>query len=114
MKFVKFTEHNDHEGESWNFWLQHDGNETELSKLKTFLAENDLEDNPGYELDMNLVDEHEIDILVKHSDQGYMDYNNKVTGKFTMPEYVDDGLEDSAFEFAGDHFYKGMIAELFN
>ncbi len=113
MKFVKFTEHNDHEGESWNFWLQEDGNGFELKKLKTFLSENDLEDE-GYELDMTPVDESEVDILVKHTDQGYMDYHNKVTGNFVMPQYEDDGEEDSAYEFASDNFYKGDIERHFS
>ncbi len=114
MQFVKFTEHNDHEGESWNFWLQLDSNKTELNKLKKFLTENDIEDNPGYELDMTPVDESEVDIVIKHSDQGYMDYNNKVTGKFEMPIYEDDGQEDSAWEFANDNFYKGDIERCFS
>lgn len=111
MQFVKFTEHNDHEGENWNFWLQLDGNEKELNKLSDFLTKNDLEEQ--YDLDMTPVDEHEVDILVKHTDSGYMYYENKVTGTFTMPEYEDDGLEDSAYEFANDNFYKGDIERCF-
>lgn len=114
MKFVKFTEHNDHEGESWHFWLQYDGNEEQLEELKTFLVDNDIEDNPGFELNMGeFVDESEVDILIKHSDCGYMDYQNKITGTFTMPVYTEDGLADTAFEFADDNFYKGDIQRCF-
>ena len=35
--FVRLYETNDHEGESWNWWLQLDGNEDELRKLDAFL-----------------------------------------------------------------------------
>ena len=114
-RFVKFTEHNDWEGESWNFWLQLDGNEQELAKLKSFLNDNDLEDNPGYMLDMTPVLENEVDILVKHSDGGYMSDHTKVEGTFTMPDMVEDeeADDDAAYEFANDNFYKGDIARHF-
>lgn len=111
MKFVKFTENNDWEGETWRFWLQLDGNESELKKLKGFFDKNDV--GEAYELDMTPVDEEEVDTLVKHSRQGYMNYDNKVTGTFTMPEYEDDGQEDSAYEWANDHFYKGDVERCF-
>lgn len=118
-EFVKFEEHNDHEGESWVFWLQYDGNEKELDKLKKFLSDYNIEDNPGYELDLTPVPEKEVDIVVKHTSQGYMDYHNKVEGTFTMPEfeldegYDEDEAEEEAWEFANDTFYKGDIARHF-
>lgn len=111
MNFVKFTENNDWEGESWNFWLQLDDNEEEIEKLNQFLTKNDV--GEAYELDMTPVSEEEVDTLVKHSRSGYMTYENKVTGAFTMPEYEDDGQEDSAYEFANDNFYKGDIERCF-
>lgn len=114
MKFVQFTEYNDWEGETWNFWLQLDGNETQLKKLKKFLADNNIEDNPGYELDMTPVDESEVDILVKHSNGGYMNDHNKVTGKLKLELPEDDGTEDWAWEYANDTFYKGQIEDLFH
>lgn len=113
-EFVKFTEHNDNEGESWNFWLQLDDNSVELEKLKSFLSEYDFDEE--YELDMTPVPEKEVDIVVKHSDQGYMNYHNKVEGTFTMPDFTvqdEDDAEDDAYDFAGDNFYKGDIARHF-
>ena len=115
--FVRFRESNDNEGESWNFWLQLDGNEAELQKLQDALDNNDLED--AYSLNMTAVPESEVDILVKHSDSGYMTYENKVTGKFKMPEPKLDGdglianYED-ANEYYFDTFYKGGIEDCFN
>lgn len=108
--FVKFTEHNDNEGESWNFWLQYDGNEAQLKQLQSWLGTLD-DDNDQYELDMTLVAEAEVDILVKHSDIGYMNYENKVTGTFTCPEFIDKG--NDSWEQLADFFYKGDIERHF-
>lgn len=107
MNFVKFTEYNDHEGETWNFWLQLDGNEVELSKLQSCLISSD-----NYQLSAVPVDESEVDILVKHTDSGYMYYDNKVTGQFTCPEPNLDELVD--YEWLDNHFYKGHIMEYFD
>ena len=117
MKFVRLTENNDHEGESWNFWLQLDGNEVELQELKKFLSENGFEDEFQYELDLTEVDESEVDILVKHSKSGYMSYENKVVGKFKMfpierKEYYDS--DDWKWELGNDTLYKGGIESLFH
>lgn len=111
MDFVKFTEHNDNEGEDWNFWLQLDGNEDELNELYHWLNTFD-DDGESYELDMTAVPESEVDILVKHTGQGYMDYENKVTGTFKcpIPTSID---EDEGWEWLNDHFYKGDIARSF-
>lgn len=116
MKFVKFTEYNDHEGESWNFWLQFDGNEQQIDKLLSLLKEFDGRDD-CYELDLKTVDESEVDILVKHTGSGYYPYNNKVVGEFFCPtietELLKDEFEDQAFEWLDDNFYKGRIKEMF-
>lgn len=120
MQFVKLTENNDHEGESWNFWLQLDGNEDQMKRLKSIVdLENAAGFDPAYELDMTPVDETEVDILVKHSDGGYMDYENKVTGTMTVPEF-DDGLfnyeseiDEAVFDWTGDNLYKGRVEEMF-
>lgn len=112
--FVKFTEHNDNEGEDWNFWLQLDGNEDQLNELASWLGTFD-DDGESYELDMTPVPETEVDILVKHTDQGYMDYENKVTGTFVCPQpsQTAENDPDDAWEWLNDNFYKGDIARLF-
>lgn len=115
MNFVKFTEHNDNEGEYWNFWLQLDGNEADLETLAEFLDQFD-ENAESYELDMTPVPESEVDILVKHTGQGYMDYENKVTGTMTLPEIDLDAVavdDDEGYEWLNDNFYKGDIARCF-
>lgn len=106
MKFVKFTETNDHEGEEWIFFLQVDGNEAELAKMEDMIES--WEDESGYDSGYQLgsddeIPESEVDICVKHSPSGYMDTFNKVVGVFTNP--VEDDLDDL--------FYKGGIRDHF-
>lgn len=121
MNFVKLTETNDNEGESWNFWLQLDGNEDQIDHLARII---ELANSAGfdeeYTLDETPVPEEEVDILVKHTGQGYMDYENKVTGKLALPAFDDklfdyeDEIDDGVFEWQNDHLYKGGIERLFN
>ncbi len=120
MNFVKFTEHNDNEGESWNFWLQIDGNEEQLDRLDRIV---ELQNAAGfdneYELEMTPVPGEEVDILVKHSNSGYMSYENKVTGTLVLPEFDDSLFEyeneisDAVFDWTGNNFYKGGVEGLF-
>lgn len=112
MKFVKFRENNENEGESWNFWLQLDNNQNELNRLQMFVSRFDP-NREGFEINMLPVDESEVDVLVKHSDSGWMSYENKVTGYLTLPE-VDENLdEDSGFDWLMNNFYKGGIEDFF-
>ncbi len=113
MQFVKFVEQNEHEGETWNFWLQLDGNEKELKHLSAVMN-TFTEDGEEYVLDLNaVVTEDQVDTLVKHGGQGYMDYNNKITGVFTCPTPTEDLDEDGYWEWLNDTFYKGDIARYF-
>lgn len=111
MKFVKFTENNDSEDETWNFWLQLDGNEDSLKDLGVWLNTFD-DDNESYELNMAPVDESEVDVLVKHTGQGYMNYENKVVGKLKMPP-ITDLDEENGYEWLNNNFYKGSIKDRF-
>lgn len=105
MKFVKLTENNDNEGESWNFFLQLDGNEKALEQLAVNI--NTFDDNEeSFELNLTPIDEADVDVLVKHTRQGYFDYENKVTGTFTCPDWED-------YEDFIDDLYKGGIQRYF-
>jgi hypothetical protein len=112
MNFVKFTEHNDHEGESWCFWLQKDDNDNELAKLQKLLGEYDTYEETYKLQNMGAVDEHDVDVLVKHSGEGYMSYHNKVSGKFTCPQPTEEEKKDG-YGWLNDTFYKGEIREYF-
>lgn len=111
MNFVKFTENNDNEGESWNFWLQLDDNYPQLKELGAWLGTFD-EDGEAFELDLTPVPEEEVDAMVKHGRSGYMAYENKVTGKFTCPQPTEEEQEDG-YNWLLDNFYKGDIERYF-
>lgn len=98
-EYIKFNEYNDNEGEDWNFYLQAEGNEKEIEKLKNLIDEAD--ESETYRV-TNFIKENEVDVLVKHSDSGYMMFENKVTGKMNIPE-----------NFEVDNLYKGGITKLF-
>lgn len=116
MRFVRFNETNEHEGETWTFWLQVNGNEGQLDKLWNLLIDAnknpDDDDEPYEEFAYDLSDraeetlsEYDVDILVKHAaGNGYMPAHNKVTGKLTCPDSLGDGADD---------LYKGKIRKLF-
>lgn len=89
IEFVRFVEENDHEGETWTFWLQGTGNEEPLAKLAGIIAE--YEEAQGsdseYQLDvMTRLDEHDVDVLVQHGGGGYMANHHKVVGTLTVPD----------------------------
>jgi hypothetical protein len=110
LKFVRLTEVNDWEGETWSFWLQYNGNEDDLRKLKEILEDQpetedeDDEEDFGFTLDLeDLVSEHIVNALVKYSSDGYFSDHNKVVGLLILPE----GL-------TADDLYKGKVRDFFN
>jgi hypothetical protein len=108
MEFVRFREVNDHEGETWNTWLQVDGNEEELRKLDALLAdvEREVEYDFPYSLHAEDVEpEDVVDKLCEYAESGYGRSHDKVTGKFICP--------DSLGEYADD-LYKGGIKDYFS
>jgi hypothetical protein len=103
MKFISLIENNDHEGETWRYWLQVDGNENQIEQLRALIDGSGEEET--YELADadDIVPEFEVDVLVKHTECGYTTYENKVTGRLTIPDDVDI-----------DVLYKGGAEHLFN
>jgi hypothetical protein len=100
LNWYKFTEHNDNEGETWHFFIQL--TQQEHNHIFDMLNNCDgLEDY--YQISDVPVDETELDVLVKHTDSGYMDTYNKV-----KPPYKTDILKLDEEE-AEDWFYKGRI-----
>lgn len=97
--FVKFTEHNDWEGESWSFFIPTNGNEEAIEDLRKCLAHMD-----DFELDEDETDEDEVDLLVKNSDTGYMDEYQKLSGELVLGDLVGSELADA--------LYKGGIRNL--
>jgi hypothetical protein len=107
MQFIKLTERNEWEGETWRFYLQVDGNEEQITKLRRLLSAAAKRSKIGldYTLDDTLMSEADVDALVDNcDDDGYMPAHNKVVGRFVCP----DDLGERANEL-----YKGSIEEFF-
>lgn len=109
LRFVRFDETSEHEGETWTFWLQVNGNEDQLDKLQGILAsEADEDEDFAYDLSSHseetLPEEH-VDVLVKHAaGDGYRDAHTKVVGRLVCPDSLGDGADDLC---------KGKITKLF-
>jgi hypothetical protein len=107
--YVRFIENNDNEGETWNFWLQRDGNETQLARLNAYLQTAN-EDNP-YEDEFSMTDDEltttQVDLLVRFAEDGYMASHNKITGRLELPDDFESEKD------AARHFYKGDIRNFF-
>ena len=103
--FVPFVEHNDWEGETWTAWLQLDGNELELIRLKELISKYDLDE--VYELDLNDMESEEVvDRTCARAGRGYNYSDSKTKGKFVCPD-------DTGEEFEQDHLYKLNITSYF-
>ncbi|MFC9874839.1 hypothetical protein [Nocardia salmonicida] len=102
--FARYTETNDHEGETWTFWLQREGNEEPLRWLADFLANANAEElDPEHELFLDdVLPEEHVDVLAKWGGEAYFPLHNKVIGSMSIPE-----------KFSPGDLYKGDVAELF-
>lgn len=111
--FVEFIEDNQHEGETWRFWLQLTGNLAELRRLERAIAEVSVAHGGGCDYELNLDDpisEQDVDIIVAHAQTGYMKSETKVVGRLKLP---DDLIEQTDYGPTLDSLYKGEIVKYF-
>jgi hypothetical protein len=110
-EFVLLTEENDWEGETWNFFLQWDGNKDQLQRLAEDIKRAEFETQwqfPFSLLSATTVTEDEVDTVIRFAadDTSYMNAWQKVTGTFTWPTRLDAAdLEEK--------LYKGGICDFF-
>lgn len=108
-EYVKLTEHNEWEGETWHFYIPLDGNKDTLDRLAdalSILAGADEE--PEFELELAPMTETEVDTLVRHGgDTDYMAAHNKLEGRLVLP----DGALDTLRLGDVDPLYKGRICD---
>lgn len=101
-KFVRFTEVNEHEGETAQSWILTDGNGAALDDLAAYIEDTDGQ----YVLDTDReLTEDQVDVLVEFgndNDDRYLSQHTKYTGDIRFP----DG-------FTVDDLYKGGISTLF-
>lgn len=111
MKFVTFYENNEWEGETWRFYLQLEGNEIALAKLKQLFqdflwVDYDSKDDE-YWIDMKPLSEKVVNSRVKGSDAGYLSAHNKCVGLIDTTR-----LENITEEALAELLYKGGIRNL--
>lgn len=101
-KFTQMIEHNEHEGESWCYWLQVDGNEDALSELDQLIETEGVQEY--YELTGITIYEWEVDTLINYGNfgYGYMNQHHKIAGKLDISDEEDT-----------DSFYKSGIKDFF-
>ena len=106
--FVKVTEHNDCEGETWVFWVQLEGNEEQLAHLDGLTWDNYFRDI--FSVDMNCVETEEaVDVLVRHAVLGYCFSHNKLKGHLKLPKEPKKKTAGWFKEYFYRNLYKGRI-----
>jgi hypothetical protein len=108
--YVEFLEINDWEGESWSFFIPLEGNEHQLDLLETYLVD---QENVKFDFPYSLggipIPEFEVDILVKHSDVGYMPRYNKLSGKLDANSLLEQLEQFELGDMMKFPLYKGGI-----
>lgn len=99
MEYVKLTEYNEWEGETWHFWIPIEGNRDSIISLAQYIK--GYEDN--FELHNGATPEEEVDILVKHEGGSYMAEHTKLEGLLDWEE-----LKES---HPSEALYKGGIID---
>lgn len=105
--FYKLSEHNGWEGETWHFYIPVDGNEDSWAELQKVYEQYKGENT--YVFHQTPIPENEVDILVKHTDSGYMAIQNKVVGKLDILKIKSITKNDLDDE---EPLYKGGVRRL--
>src|SRR5688500_623146 len=103
LRYTSFYETCDWEGETWRFWLQHDGNRDAITELSLAMADDPDYDEDQYWFGGEILEEDEVDILIEYSHAVYRELDNKIDGRLVV-------LDD----FRIDVLYKGGIRGLFH
>lgn len=96
--YLRFTEENDWEGETWNFYIPIENNEAALSHLRTL-----IEGQNQYELGTEPFSKKTVKTLDRNSRVEYMALENRLSGILLLPDRIDWENDDP--------FYKGGISE---
>lgn len=96
MKYMMFTENNEWEGETWNFFIPIEGNEAVIEKIRKLIR-----GNSAYELGEPVWTQSEVEkLLRKPSRTDYINEFNLVSAVNDLPDTID-------WERDNDPFYKG-------
>lgn len=105
QEYVKLTEHNEWEGETWHFYIPIAGNEDAIDMLQVALEGIDRDQ---FQLVAAPISENDVDLLVKHGgDTDYMAAHNKLEGRLVLTEEILAPLGTGDL----DPLYKGRITD---
>lgn len=96
MKYIKFTEYNEWEGETWNWYMPLKGNGKDFKKIKVLIRY-----NSSYRIEKIELTKNSLNALIEHSSDGYMKSHNRAIGFRNIPKEI-DWVKD-------DPFYKGQM-----
>ena len=102
-KYVMFTEENDWEGETWNFFILLKGNKRSIAKIHKLLSDKDKDNSYRYRLSTQTYSQAEVDKLMKHpSCATYMD-------DYTIIDKISNSVPNQVDWDEEDPFYKGRL-----
>ena len=101
QKYIKWTEHNDHEGESWSWFIPLEGNEADYEKAKNLLSTAPEYAQDCYEISIVERDLQSLKNEISEADGGYMADKQWADGFGELPDSIDWESDDP--------FYKGQI-----
>jgi hypothetical protein len=111
-RFTPLIETNDHEGETWTWWIQIDGNQDVLDAIQEVIREALGESEYFEEFSLpewpygEKLGEDQVNLLERWSDEGYHRSHNKVSGHLVVPDWWFETI--SAFDRL-EALYKGGI-----
>ena len=89
-QYFCFVEHNDCEGETWNIYFPFDTNSEAMNEIQSLLDSVGDDEEYAYDIDEefeiseDLIDESEVDVLVKHSRGGWANFYQKCDGTIDL------------------------------
>lgn len=109
MKYYIFTEINDQEGKTWNFYLPI--SEEERNIISSLIESTDEFDSP-YKISENTIDEKSVNILIENNIAGYMASHNKC---LPLSDIFIDAMKEGLIDILeNDPFYNGQCWDTTN
>jgi hypothetical protein len=119
---ARFTEVNDHEGETWHFYLDAKGQEATLARFRELLEEMAArvvvseEEEEGFSefpfsLSLDLVPEYAVEVLINNGRSGYMPEHQRVSGYLDIKRLEKAIKKAKTAEELVNLFYKGRLEE---
>lgn len=97
--YIIFEEHNEHEGETWRFYIKYQGNEQQIGYLRGDLKRLHEEyHDEDYTIFDKCIPEYKVDVLNELDEEGYMAKHNKIDGKLDYVRIMQEKIESYVVE----------------